>query len=92
LESPGKDGKMRCNRMLSAFCAVATGSWPLMIEPCGGRRQRRPRPDLGCSAIGWIDFIVAALLLFTKFESHFLIPRGMIIRKITYCDILGFPW
>jgi hypothetical protein len=26
-----------------------------MIEHCGGRRQRRPRPDLGCSAIGWAD-------------------------------------
>jgi hypothetical protein len=35
--------------------AVATGSWPLMIEHCGGRRQRRPRPDLGCSAIGWME-------------------------------------
>jgi hypothetical protein len=34
---PMKDGKMRCNRMLPAFCAVATGSWPLMIEYCGGR-------------------------------------------------------
>jgi hypothetical protein len=31
MESPGKDGKMRWNRMLPAFCAVATGSWSLMI-------------------------------------------------------------
>jgi hypothetical protein len=55
LESPEKDGKMWCNRMLLAFCAVATGSCPLMIEHCRGRRYRRPRPDLGCSAIGWMD-------------------------------------
>jgi hypothetical protein len=47
--------KMRCDRMLQAFCAVATGSWPLMMEHCRGRRRRRPRPDLGCSAIGWMD-------------------------------------
>jgi hypothetical protein len=53
---PRKRWKSRCNRMLPAFCAVATGSWPLMIEHCGGRRQRRPRPDLGCSAIGWMVF------------------------------------
>jgi hypothetical protein len=26
LESPGKDENMRCNRMLPAFCAVATGN------------------------------------------------------------------
>jgi hypothetical protein len=26
-----------------------------MTEHCGDRRQRRPRPDLGCSAIGWKD-------------------------------------
>jgi hypothetical protein len=51
---PREDGKMGCNRMLPAFCAVATGSWPLMTEHCGGRRQRMPRPDLGCSAIGWV--------------------------------------
>jgi hypothetical protein len=55
LESPIKDGKIRYNRMLPDFCAVATGSWPLMIEHCRGRRQRRPRPDLGCSAIGWME-------------------------------------
>jgi hypothetical protein len=36
--NPGKDGKMRCNRMPPAFLTVATGSWPLMIENCGGRR------------------------------------------------------
>jgi hypothetical protein len=38
LESPGKDGKMWCNRMPPDFCTVATGSWPLMTEHCGGRR------------------------------------------------------
>jgi hypothetical protein len=27
----------------------------LMIEHGGGRRYRRPRPDLGCSAFGWMD-------------------------------------
>jgi hypothetical protein len=37
--NPGKDGKMQCNRMPPAFCTVATGSWPLMIENCGGRKK-----------------------------------------------------
>jgi hypothetical protein len=55
LESPRWDGKMWSNRMLPDFCDVAIGSWSLMTEHCGGRRQRMPRPDLGCSAIGWMD-------------------------------------
>jgi hypothetical protein len=43
------------NRMLPDFCTVAIGSWPLMIEHCGDTRQRRPRHNLGCRTIGWID-------------------------------------
>jgi hypothetical protein len=37
LESPGKDGKMWCNRMLPDFVVVAFGSWPLMIVNFGGK-------------------------------------------------------
>jgi hypothetical protein len=36
--SLGKDGKMWCNRTLPDFCAVTTGSWPLMTEHYGDRR------------------------------------------------------
>jgi hypothetical protein len=54
--NPGKDGKMRCNRMLPAFCSVATGSWPLMIEHCEGRRYWRPRPVWAVAPLDrWMD-------------------------------------
>jgi hypothetical protein len=41
--------------MLPYLFAVATGSWLLKIELCETEDKRRPRPYLGCSAIGWMN-------------------------------------
>jgi hypothetical protein len=35
------------------FLSCTIGSWVLMIEHCGGRRKRRPMPNLGNSTTGW---------------------------------------
>jgi len=40
----------------TGYCVVTAGSWPLMTEYRGGRRQRKPRPDLGCSTNAWMEF------------------------------------
>jgi hypothetical protein len=61
---PRKDGKMRCNRMLLAFCAVATGSWPLMIEHCAGQGPIWAVAPLD----GWM--IVWSGLLYTSLGVH----------------------
>jgi hypothetical protein len=36
-----------------------------MIEHCGGRRQRRPKLDLGCSTTEWMELFHALLVKIT---------------------------